>query len=454
MSTSSKRRWMKASLIGPITLLMIAIGIFIFFLTRDPSDIRSFLKLRYKWDRTAVGQSEEEFAEQCLELAKNYPDTTGELSALYLAACRAPKTEPGQKARERFIAHIADADLGRLGAAIDYSHHAPSVNALTDTRPDPRVVGHYYSLYRDHQGIAAALLDRLKRSPNDSHTAALLGWVCRMSQSDQGKPNAQFAEAADLIASHYADSPDILIFNFCEIVGNMSPSWAGRYERHLLAILKANQDRSVRCAAQFALASLVEWSGETRQAEAEKLYNQFLENFDGQYQYPFQGIEQRYCAQATNAIVGLRLCGIGKTAPEIVGVDSEGRQMKLSEYRGKVVLLTFWATWCGPCMRLIPHEQALAERLQGKPFAIVGVNGDTEDEAIKKAVATHKITWRSFRDIRANQTPISGEWKVGGWPMRYLIDQKGVVRARWLGDPEEAIDEMNKAIDKLLDAVP
>src|SRR5262245_27843174 len=86
------------------------------------------------------------------------------------------------------------------------------------------------------------------------------------------------------------------------------------------------------------------------------------------------------CAIAT----GLRVLGvsdattlaIGANAPDIVGEDLEGKPLRLSDFRGKVVLLAFWGTSCSPCMAEIPKERALRERYQSKPFAIVGVNSD------------------------------------------------------------------------------
>ena len=71
----------------------------------------------------------------------------------------------------------------------------------------------------------------------------------------------------------------------------------------------------------------------------------------------------------------------GKPAPEIDGVGFDGKPLKLSDYRGKVVVLVFWGTWCGPCMREVPHERELAERLKDKPFAVLGVNCDDDEQA-------------------------------------------------------------------------
>ena len=139
---------------------------------------------------------------------------------------------------------------------------------------------------------------------------------------------------------------------------------------------------------------------------------------------------------------------LGKPAPDIDGLGTDGRRMKLSDYRGKVVLLNFWATWCGPCMKLVPHERELVKRLQGKPFVLVGVNGDDDLQAATAAAAERGMTWPSFRDGNGSHR-ISLDWHVWGWPTFYLIDQQGTIRKRWV-DP--SLEELNHAIDRLLDA--
>lgn len=119
----------------------------------------------------------------------------------------------------------------------------------------------------------------------------------------------------------------------------------------------------------------------------------------------------------------------GERAPAIEGADLDGREFTLADYRGRVVLLVFWASWCGPCMAEVPRERALADRLKGRPFAIVGVNGDEDADAARQAMADARIHWRSFSNGPAGAYgPINAAWNVRVLPSVYVIDHAGVIR--------------------------
>jgi hypothetical protein len=95
------------------------------------------------------------------------------------------------------------------------------------------------------------------------------------------------------------------------------------------------------------------------------------------------------------------------------------------------------------------HERSLVKRLEGKPFALIGVNSDSDREAIKKVVRKEGITWRSFWNGGSHQGPIATAWNVTSWPTIFVLDAKGVIRA---ADVQEK--QLDEAVDKLLQELP
>lgn len=120
---------------------------------------------------------------------------------------------------------------------------------------------------------------------------------------------------------------------------------------------------------------------------------------------------------------------VGKTAPDIVGDDLDGVPLKLSDYRGKVVLLVFSGEWCGICRTQYPYERLLQELYTGWPFAILGVESGDDPNVARKSNSTEGLLFRRWwnGDARADGT-IASSWNVVGWPAAYLIDAQGVIR--------------------------
>jgi thiol-disulfide isomerase/thioredoxin len=139
----------------------------------------------------------------------------------------------------------------------------------------------------------------------------------------------------------------------------------------------------------------------------------------------------------------------GKPAPEFSAKDVEGVEFKLSDYRGKVVLLSFWGFWCPPCRELIPHERKLVERYQAAPFALVGVNSDSDKEVYKRMAQQEGVTWRSAWEGKRGGE-LSRLFQVKGYPTLYLIDHQGLVLKSWVGNPGEAL--LDREIERAVSA--
>src|ERR1700756_4160180 len=96
---------------------------------------------------------------------------------------------------------------------------------------------------------------------------------------------------------------------------------------------------------------------------------------------------------------------------------------------------------------MYPHERSLVKRLEGKPFALLGVNSDEDKDKLKAVMEKEQITWRSWWDGGSTRGPISTSYDVPHWPRLFLIDHRGVIRHIDLRE-EKKLDE---AIDTLLE---
>jgi thiol-disulfide isomerase/thioredoxin len=115
----------------------------------------------------------------------------------------------------------------------------------------------------------------------------------------------------------------------------------------------------------------------------------------------------------------------GSVAPEIIGKDLEGNRLKLSDYRGKVVMLQFWAGWCPHCRKLIPYQREFVTKMKKRPFVLLGVNADKRAEAA--AIQRKNITnWRSWQD--GPNGPIGAKFQIKGYPTTFILDRKGTIR--------------------------
>lgn len=207
-------------------------------------------------------------------------------------------------------------------------------------------------------------------------------------------------------------------------------------------------DKAARGLATLSLARLLKTRAEASEnpeavklrAEAEALFTDIVKNHKD---------NAKLAEAAEPELFELQNLVVGKTAPEIEGEDGAGKKLKLSDFRGKVVVIDFWASWCGPCMGLVPHTRELVKRLEGKPFVFLGVNADDSRQRQQKAEEQHKMTWRSWFDGR--QGPIASRWNIRYLPTLYVLDHEGVIRHKIIGGGNPK--QLDEAVEALLKQV-
>jgi thiol-disulfide isomerase/thioredoxin len=129
--------------------------------------------------------------------------------------------------------------------------------------------------------------------------------------------------------------------------------------------------------------------------------------------------------EAAQALIK-KLNVLGKPFP-LKFTSLDGREVDLQKLSGKVVLLDFWATWCGPCMRELPNVKAAYQKLHDKGFEIVGISYDEDKEALNRIVTTENMAWPQHFDGEGGKK-FAEDYGVTTIPTMWLVDKKGIVR--------------------------
>jgi cytochrome c biogenesis protein CcmG, thiol:disulfide interchange protein DsbE len=142
---------------------------------------------------------------------------------------------------------------------------------------------------------------------------------------------------------------------------------------------------------------------------------------------------------------GTRPPRIGAPAPDFTLQDSD-HKVSLSDYRGKVVLLNFWATWCPPCIIEMPSLIALQQKMKDKDVVILGVSIDEDEAAYHKFLKNYGVNFVTVLDKDRKTPTLYGTF---GWPETYIIDRQGVVRRKFIGAAEWTSPEIVEFIGKM-----
>ena len=141
--------------------------------------------------------------------------------------------------------------------------------------------------------------------------------------------------------------------------------------------------------------------------------------------------------------------GVGSMAPEFELPDGDGEIVRLSDFRGNLVFLNFWATWCEPCIEEMPDMMALHNAFEGKPFQMLAISTDTQWSAVEDFYEKYGLDLPTLHDPA--QQIARGQYKVTGYPETFLIDGNGHILRKYVGPRPWTSPEMMAEIERLIE---
>ena len=128
---------------------------------------------------------------------------------------------------------------------------------------------------------------------------------------------------------------------------------------------------------------------------------------------------------ADDAKIDLKTLAVGSTFPDFNETDLDGKPLSVGNYKGKIVLVDFWATWCGPCVGELPNVLKAYENYHRKGFEIVGISLDSDKDKLTSFLKAKNMTWQQFFDGQGWKKKIAQKYQVHSIPATYLIDKEG-----------------------------
>ena len=237
-----------------------------------------------------------------------------------------------------------------------------------------------------------------------------------------------FGEAEEQGQAYLKSDPDGPVKALAQIILTMARAHAGQYDEALKRFRDlmhgVGQSDQEEFASSFAenLANSAITAGEFETAR--EVYSALLSKFADS-----PNLKQKVQGELK------RLDKVGKPSPPIASEDIKGRPFRLADYRGKFVLVDFWATWCAPCIAELPRLQAAYRTYHGAGFEIVGVSLDESKTAVVDFAKARNIPWPQLHNASGSNDIVEA-FGVSSIPATYLIDPKGtIVRLDLRGKP-------------------
>lgn len=254
-------------------------------------------------------------------------------------------------------------------------------------------------------------------------------------------------KAANRLVERYKSDPRLV---------HLLWSLRGSPQRGALVLLRRMADeggsREIRGVATYAAALAMQTVAvpsefETMMDLLERVKDEFSEivYYSNDPSHP----EHRLGSEAEELLYEIKYLAIGRPAMDIVENNADGTSLKLSSYRGRVVLLAFWADWAAASQQMWPQERAMVKELQNEPFVMLGVFAASKAK-LQQLIDSQTITWANWVD--GQEAKIGRQWRVNSYPTYYVIDHEGIIRFKATGRLPEG--QLNSLIRELIAKIP
>ncbi|HEX5269844.1 MAG TPA: TlpA disulfide reductase family protein, partial [Gemmataceae bacterium] len=277
--------------------------------------------------------------------------------------------------------------------------------------------------------------------------------IAQALRNSGGTTDKTFTKSVELLQKNYVKSPGLK-----PVLKLLAYSGEDSAEQFVREVLEKNPDRVTRARAARALLDVAEETTDfakrlkddkqTRAQVELQRGKEFVQKMidKGEKAHGEQRELEKLIAEKYRDVIPD--LSVGRKVPEVTSEDVNGKAVKLSDLKGKVVVLDFWATWCGPCKAMIPHEREMVQKLKDKPFALVSISADDDKQTLKEFLADNNMPWSHWWS-GSEGGPVE-EWNVKYFPTIYVIDAKGVIRHKDLRgkELEEAVNDLLKEMEE------
>jgi peroxiredoxin/tetratricopeptide (TPR) repeat protein len=215
--------------------------------------------------------------------------------------------------------------------------------------------------------------------------------------------------------------------------------YSPQMDRLLRQVFRSHTSRRVRACAGLALFRALRADRHCDRYVPEMI--EILERLNRMY--PGLRVEGKLVGEtAEEELTRWRCLAVGAKAQEVVGEDQEGNILRLTDHRGKVVVLDFWADYSPHCRNMYAHFRALVERLSGKPFKLIGVNCDETPERSASLTKSGVVTWTTLYD--GVERRLMSQWMLDRVPAAFVMDGKGTIRFTnvWREQLDDAVQSL------------